>query len=168
LSCVCYFGGALGPAATPADALEVITIIKSFGFSVSEPKTNLLMLMVMDLLGFTLDTNFGVMEFRVPERRASKLESTARALLEEMVVGGGQAQARSLARLAGQVMSMQTALGLVCRVRSRYLLHCLRPAAVANRYGMLVDVFRGRGLHKDAMDGRISIEFGNELEQVLL
>ena len=38
------FGCALGPAATPADALEVITIIRSFGFSVSEPKTNLLML----------------------------------------------------------------------------------------------------------------------------
>ena len=51
------FGCALGPAASPADALEVITIIESFGFSVREPKTNLLMLMVMDLLGFTLDTN---------------------------------------------------------------------------------------------------------------
>ena len=75
------FGCALGPAATPADALEVITIIKSFGFSVSEPKTNLLMLTVMDLLGFTLDTSIDVMEFRVPERRLRKLEDTAGALL---------------------------------------------------------------------------------------
>ena len=49
-------------------------------------------------------------------------------------------QACELARLAGQVMAMQSALGLVCRIRSRYLLHCIAPAAAAMNYSMLVDV----------------------------
>ncbi len=48
--------------------------------------------------------------------------------------------ARRLARLAGQVLSMQTALGLVCRVRGRFLSHSILPAAQAQAYGMTVTV----------------------------
>jgi hypothetical protein len=58
------------------------------------------------------------------------------ALAGDVLAAGERVQARQLARLAGQVLSMQTALGLVCRVRSRYINHCLRPAAAAQSYVM--------------------------------
>jgi len=41
---------------------------------------------------------------------------------------------REVCQLTGHVMSMQLALGLVCRLRSRYLLHSVRDAARANDY----------------------------------
>ena len=137
-------GGALAPDKTADDAAGVITIVKSLGFSVSDLKTNLDMNTSIVLLGFTIDTV--AWTFGVPERRLRKLKATARAALGEIDAEGGQATARLLARLAGQVMSMQIALGLVCRVRSRYILTCVRPAAAARRYGMLVPVSaRARG-----------------------
>ena len=37
-------------------------------------------------------------------------------------------------------MAMQSALGLVCRIRSRYVLLCIVPAAAAVNYSMLVGV----------------------------
>jgi hypothetical protein len=115
--------------------------------TILEPTTRI------ELLGFIIDTESW--SYSLPERRVRKLEGTASGLLRALeddrlgaLAGRGleafeldrRAPARDLARLAGQVLSMQAALGLVCRIRSRYLLHCITPAAAAQNYGMLVEV----------------------------
>jgi hypothetical protein len=136
-ACIVYiddFGFALDPSCTVDDAREIMNIIRSLGFSLNEQKTNLAMGTRIDLLGFSLDTDTWL--FGVPERRLRKLENTA----AEVLAAGQSVRARLLARLAGQILSMQTALGLVCRVRSRYIANCIRPAARVQQYSMIVAV----------------------------
>jgi len=147
------FGFALGPDASRVDAERVLGMIQSLGFAANMDKTIFEPTTRIELLGFIIDTEAWL--YGLPERRLRKLEATASGLLrmleEDRLVAlanegpdaferDGRAPARELARLAGQVMAMQSALGLVCRIRSRYVLHCVAPAAAAVNYGMLVGV----------------------------
>ncbi len=60
------------------------------------------------LLGFLIVTDPRAWCFGVPEQRLSKVRATARAVLDEIDLRSS-CVARHLARLAGQVLSMQTA-----------------------------------------------------------
>jgi hypothetical protein len=45
--------------------------------------------------------------------------------------------ARIECKLIGQILSMRLTLGLICRSRSRYPMHTVKPAATAGRYNMI-------------------------------
>jgi len=75
----------------------------------------------------------------VPKRRLDKLQRSAAAVLALRPAGTG-VQARRLVRLAGQIWSMQPALGLVCRLRARYMMRCVRDAQRDLDYGRTVSV----------------------------
>jgi len=83
-------------------------------------------------LGFVLDTID--MSYDIPERRLAKLESLAERVLQAK----SGVRAVTIAQLTGQIWSMQPALGLICRLRCRYLTLCMLPAARAQQYGMVV------------------------------
>jgi hypothetical protein len=148
------FGFALRGEASEADARAVFDIIRSLGFALNEAKTVYVPDTRLDLLGFIIDTV--TWRFEVPERRLIKLESTARAVQ----AAGETIQARELARLAGQILAMQTGLGLVCRVRSRFINLSILPAARAQRYNMIVPVLTNARREIDLWaDGLRSLPF---------
>ena len=70
------------------------------------------------------------MRIGIPEGRRLKLVRTA----EEVWRHRRRVSVRLVCQLVGQIISMQLALGLVCRLRSRYLLHSVREAARAGDY----------------------------------
>jgi len=80
----------------------------------------------LQLLGFMLNTQ--TMTIGVPDGRRDKLRATAQRVWHRRA----RVPVREVCQLAGQIISMQLALGLVCRLRSRYLLHSVRDAARAN------------------------------------
>jgi hypothetical protein len=111
------------------------------------------------LLGFMLDTE--AMSIGIPEGRRLKLVHTA----SEVWKRRERVPVRLVCQLAGQVISLQLALGLVCRLRSRYLLHSVRDAArtgdysgftvlseraaeEAELFGYQLDTFRDQPMHK--------------------
>jgi hypothetical protein len=67
------------------------------------------------------------------------------ATADEVLLRRHGLPARVVCKLIGQIVSMQLALGLVCRLRSRYLLLAVRGAAVAANYNITV-VITGRAL----------------------
>ena len=90
-------------------------------------------------VGFTLDTS--TMSIAVPAARQEKLVASA----EYVLTRRRRVPARRVCQVIGQVLSMQLALGLVCRLRSRYLMLAVRAAAVASNYNIFVEV-SGRAL----------------------
>jgi len=80
------------------------------------------------LLGFVLDTES--MTIDVPEGRRAKF----RARADDVWKRRARVPVRTIRQLAGQIMSMQLAFGLVCRLRSRYLLHAVKDAAQRHGY----------------------------------
>ena len=57
-----------------------------------------------------------------------------------------------MCQLAGQVISLQLALGLVCRLRSRYLLNSVRDAARTGNYSGFT-VLSGRAAEEAELFG---------------
>ena len=128
------FCASVGAAPDAPRARAIVQAIEDFGFLVNWSKTDLTTPTRATSLGFIIDTI--LMAYDVPPKRLEKLTALARLVLESP----GGVRAKTLASLCGQVWSMQTALGLVCRLRSRYLTLCLLPAARRQHYGMLVRV----------------------------
>ena len=122
------FGGSVGQHRDRARMDSILDLIRSFGWVLAPDKVIDRMDCDIKLLGFILDTHS--MTINVPDGRRFKLEATARTVWQQRT----WVPVRTVCQLAGQVMSMQLALGLTCRLRSRYLLHSVRDAARRNDY----------------------------------
>mmetsp|Transcript_24927 Transcript_24927/g.42393 ORF Transcript_24927/g.42393 Transcript_24927/m.42393 type:complete len:520 (-) Transcript_24927:735-2294(-) len=81
------------------------------------------------------------MTIAVPEPRRLKLIAS----VEHVITHHSAVSARKVCQVVGQILSMQLALGLVCRLRSRYLLLAVRRAAIEGNYNLIVAV-HGRAL----------------------
>ena len=120
----------MGPDASRVDAERVLGMIQSLGFAANMDKTVFEPTTRIELLGFIFDTDAwssprsGLLRMLEEDRLVALAKEGPDAFERD-----GRAPARELALLAGQVMAMQSALGLVCRSRSRYELHCIAPAA---------------------------------------
>ena len=122
------FGGSVGQERDAERMGEILRIIRSFGWVLAPSKLNVDLVCRLKLLGFMLDTE--TMRIGIPEGRRIKLVHTA----EEVWRRRARAPVRLVCQLVGQIISLQLALGLVCRLRSRYLLHSVRDAARAGDY----------------------------------
>ena len=131
------FCASLGAEVDEDKARAIVGIIESLGFIVNWPKTDLAMSTRVTSLGFIIDT--ALMCYDIPLKRIEKLEAQATSVLQLAVAGRGVV-AREVCRLTGQVWSMQPALGLICRIRSRYLTLSMLPAAHRQQYGMVIKV----------------------------
>ena len=122
------FGGSVGKERDTRRMDAVLRIFRSFGWVLAPSKLNVDLVCRIKLLGFMLDTE--TMRIGIPEGRRLKLVRTA----EEVWRHRRRVSVRLVCQLVGQIISIQLALGLVCRLRSRYLLHSVREAARAGDY----------------------------------
>jgi len=127
----------VGPVPESGDGDVIVEVLELLGFLVNRVKSSTTPALTLELLGFVIDTD--VMLLDVPQRRLDKLRRTASEVLG-LCSGGGGVRARLLLRLVGQIWSMQLALGLVCRLRARYLMRCVREAQRDGDYGRAVVV----------------------------
>ena len=118
---------------------RIVAPIESFGWALAPEKLCIGLGTRLKLLGFMLDT--GSMTIGVPDSRRDKLRATAELVLANQ----GAVRVRTVCQLVGQILSLQLSLGLVCRLRSRYLLLAVRDAARAQNYNAVVPI-RGRAL----------------------
>ena len=125
-------GGSVGQKPDPVRMGKIVDLLRSFGWVLAPHKMVTDMGMRVKLLGFMIDTEH--MTIGVPESRREKLIATANLVLKQ----AGRVQARLVARLAGQIISLQLALGLICRLRSRYLLDAIKEAARVGNYNLYV------------------------------
>ena len=121
----------LGASGDRAKFLKVIRFVESFGFLINWDKTPTDPATRVETLGFIVDTV--LMAYDVPHRRLAKLQTTS-----EILALRDRVRARAVARLTGQVWSLQPALGLICRLRCQYLTRSIAAAARSFDYGAFV------------------------------
>ena len=138
------------------DQAKIVALIKSFGWALAPEKLNIDLGTRLKLLGFMLDTSS--MTTGVPDSRRLKLMATAEFVLKNHKA----VKVRSVCQLVGQVISLQLALGLVCRLRSRYLL--LATVIAANG----VCRWLGLGMHGDDLRYSAVAGIGQEEHHVVL
>ena len=138
------FGGSVGQVADHERMAKIVALITSFGWALAPEKLSIDLGTRLKLLGFMLDTSS--MTIGVPDSRRLKLTATAEFVLKNHKA----VRVRSVCQLVGQVISLQLALGLVCRLRSRYLLLAVRDAARAQDYNRVVTL-AGRALEEVAL-----------------
>jgi hypothetical protein len=134
-------GGSIGKTLDRKRMDDILKLTRSFGWVLAPEKIVDALLHRLQLLGFVLDTT--TMTIEVPEARQTKLITT----VEYVITHHSKVSARKICQVVGQVLSMQLALGLVCRLRSRYLILSVREAAVAGDYTRAVSV-GGRALNE--------------------
>jgi len=122
------FGGSVEQHRDQKRMDGILRIIRSFGWVLAPTKLHVDSSCTLQLLGFML--NAQTMTIGVPDGRRDKLRATAQRVWHRRA----RVHLREVCQLAGQIMSMKLALGLVCRLRSRCLLHSVRDAARANDY----------------------------------
>ena len=105
----------------------IAELIRIFNWLLAPDKMALSLLVKLKLLGFLL--NPMDMLIRAPLNQREKLRVAAK----DLVARGGQASARP-------VFFLQLALGLVCRLRSRYLMHAVAEAAGPEDYDRTVKI----------------------------
>jgi hypothetical protein len=126
-------GGSIGKQPDRRCVDAILDLIPSFGWVLVLEKIFDSMVHRLQLLGFTLDTT--TMTIGAPAPRQEKLQLTATHVLHF----SQGLPARSFCKLIGQIVSMP-ALGLICRLRSRYLMLAVRDAAGAGDYNMCVSI----------------------------
>ena len=119
----------------PQIVKRALVVVRSFGWSVNEAKCMLTLARRLKGLGFIIDTD--LMVFEVPESRRVKMLQVARDVLSR----ASHCPARWVARLAGHRLAMQLALGIACRLRSRFLLKCVEDVAIVGDWNRLVALF---------------------------
>jgi ribonuclease HI len=97
---------------------------------INRPKSCLTPTQVLDHLGFTVDTSR--MIFAVTARRRARLLAVASDLLREADTHAGHVNARAASRVAGHILSLYLALGVVTRLRTRYLYRDLLPVSTSS------------------------------------
>ena len=135
------FGGSVGRVADHERMAKIVAIVESFGWALAPEKLCIGLGTRIKLLGFMLDTRS--MTIGVPHARRDKLRATAEFVLENHKA----VQVRKVCQLVGQILSLQLASGLVCRLRSRYLLLAIRDAARVQDYNRVVPII-GRALEE--------------------
>ena len=110
-----------------ATVQRILQRLRDFGWFINQEKSCLLPSTCITSLGFVVDS--AAMVYRVPEKRLTKFLSAA-----SQVHGRPNASARALQRVAGHIGSLSLALGIVCRLRCRYLLACCQSACVSGRW----------------------------------
>ena len=132
------FGGN-GKVFTQAVANAVIAELEKFGWVINFEKSCLTLSTCITLLGFIVDSH--LMEYRIPEKRKAKMLDAARFLLTP----GSRISARAVQRVAGHIASLTLALGVVCRLRSRYMLSACRSASISQNWDVTLPLpFRAR------------------------
>ena len=133
------FLGSVGQTPGFGRLRKVIRIFKGFGWLLKNEKLDLRLATRIKGLGFMIDSN--TMSVGVPERRRLELQATAKAVLAQRK----SVRVRDLYKLIGQIISLELALGIVCRIRSRYLLLTVAAAARSGNYYLMVTI-RDRAL----------------------
>ena len=133
------FGGSIGPEPDHPRMARIVTTAESSGWALAPEKLCIGLDTRIKLLGFVLET--GSMAIGVPNLRRDKLRTMAKFVL----ANHGAVRVRTMCQLVGQILPLQHSLGLVCRLRSRYLLLAIRDAARAQNYNMVVPIL-GRAL----------------------
>lgn len=122
------FIGSIGPAYDRPRMRRVVEIFLAFGWVLQPSKLTLDMACSIEGLGFVLDTVS--MQYSIPARRQQKLLGA----VDEVLVDWPSPRARAVCRVVGHILSCELALGLVARLRSRYLILSTRAAATSQRY----------------------------------
>jgi len=108
------FLGSVGQTPNFGRLRKMVRIFQGFGWLLKLEKLDLRLATRIKGLGFMLNSN--AMSAGVPERRRLKLQATAEAILAQHQ----SVRVRDLCKLIGQIISLELALGIVCRIRSRY------------------------------------------------
>ena len=122
------FIGSIGPVLAPARVRAIVEFFLSFGWVLQPSKLVLTLGHTLDGLGFTLNT--ARMEYSIPARRQARLLQAVDVVLSAWP----RPRARDVCRVVGHILSCELALGLIARLRSRYLILSTRAAATAQRY----------------------------------
>mmetsp|Transcript_26121 Transcript_26121/g.35943 ORF Transcript_26121/g.35943 Transcript_26121/m.35943 type:complete len:475 (-) Transcript_26121:37-1461(-) len=101
---------------------------EKFGWVINQEKSCTVISTCITLLGFIVDSS--LMEYRVPDKRKAKMLSAAL----EVSTPRKHVSARLIQRVAGHINSLSLALGVVCRLRSRYMLLACRPACISENW----------------------------------
>ena len=133
------FLGSVGQTPDFGRLRKVVRIFQYFGWLLQFEKLDLRLATRIKGLGFMLDS--GTMTVGVPEKRRLKLQDTAKAVLAQRQ----SVRVRDLCKLIGQIVSLELALGIICRIRSRYLLLTVAAAARVGNYSLIVSI-RDRAL----------------------
>ena len=102
---------------------KILATAESFGRALAPEKLCTGLGARIKLLGLMLDTRSRAIG--VSHARRAKLRATAEFVLKYYKA----LQVRKLCQLVGQILPLQLASGLECRLRSRYLLLAIRDAA---------------------------------------
>ena len=127
-----YLDDGLGGASTYEQAKiasdKVISDLISLGFLIADDKSVWEPAQVITWLG--LEWNFIDGYVRITQARIDRLQ----LCLDKTQVSSGQTivSARSLASIAGQIISMQIGVGSEARLRTRYMFFCLQTKASWN------------------------------------
>ena len=122
------FIGSIGPVLNPGRMRAIVEFFLFFGWVLQPSKLVLTLGHTLDGLGFTLNT--ARMEYSIPARRQAKLLHAVDVVLSAWP----RPRARAVCRVVGHILSCELALGLIARLRSRYLILSTRAAATAQRY----------------------------------
>ena len=117
----------IGQIRDPERVAAIVEFVRRFGWHLNMDKLDLRMVTALNLLGFNIDT--GDLTVGVPDKRRAKLSRTVRAVL----AAPHAAVVRDVCRVIGQIQSMHLALGITCRIRSRYLNLFVKLALLAGR-----------------------------------
>ncbi|XP_060569538.1 uncharacterized protein LOC132727948 [Ruditapes philippinarum] len=98
-----------------------------FGFLIADDKCNWLPCQSIIWLGYIWDTCNG--KIKVTDNRIQKTELLLKGFIEKIRKGCVLFPVRSVARLIGQLISMQSAIGQLVRLRSRALYNCVTSRA---------------------------------------
>ncbi|XP_053374094.1 uncharacterized protein LOC128546787 [Mercenaria mercenaria] len=97
--------------------------LMNFGFIMAEDKCNWLPCQSIVWLGYLWDTLNGIL--MVTDKRASKTECLLKKFIDSVSRGKTVFHVRSVASLVGQLISMQSFVGQIVRLRSRSLYDCI-------------------------------------------
>jgi hypothetical protein len=128
---VLFLDDGIGGDSTYCSAMKMSDFVHDdlgrFGFIIAEDKCNWLPRQRIVWLGYLWDTLNSI--FRVTDERIQKTLKLLQNLVEQISEGKLIFPVRTVASLIGQLISMQSAIGPVVRLRSRSLYECVASRA---------------------------------------
>ena len=128
---ILFLDDGLGGKGTYAEALlsgkYIREDLQNFGFLVAEEKCQWLPSQIVIWLGYVWNMITGTL--RVTDERICRTENFLDDLISTIMSGNNLINVRKIACLIGQIISMQSAIGNLVRLRSRSLYECVQRRA---------------------------------------
>ena len=128
---ILFLDDGLGGKGTYAEALlsgkYIREDLQNFGFLVAEEKCQWLPSQIVIWLGYVWNMITGTL--RVTDERICRTENFLDDLISTIMSGNNLINVRKIACLIGQIISMQSAIGNLVRLRSRSLYECVQCRA---------------------------------------